>query len=279
MVDSIAVLDVGGTSIKVGAVPVASGPGANATSQGDVRVEIADAIPTLAGSDSDTVLHQLAIATESALASAQALGTPRGLAIAFPGPFDLDAGRPLIRGLEKFESIHGVDLRDALRQRIDLHDLPIVFVRDSEAAGVGEAMYGAGRDGRRVLTIAIGTGFGSCLTDNGQVVESVGDQHVDQLHQLQIPAGRVDDVLSARGLAAISDESDDPFEIFGLRLGRFLVEVTERLDVDLVVIGGGVAGSFERFAPSVRSVLPVPCAAARLGTSGPLLGAARLAFQ
>ena len=279
MAGSIAVLDVGGTSIKVGATLVTSGPGTNATSHDGVDVIIADAIPTLAMSDSDTVLHQLAIATESALASAQTLGTPRGLAIAFPGPFDLDAGRPLIRGLEKFESVYGMDLSEALRRRVDLDRLPIVFVRDSEAVGVGEAVYGAGRDGRRVLTIAIGTGFGSCLTDHGRVVGQVGDQQVEHLHRLHVAAGRVDDVLSARGLAAISDESDDPFETFGLRLGRFLDEVTEQLDADLVVIGGGVAGSFDRFAPSVRTVLSLPCSPAQLGTSGPLLGAARLAFQ
>ena len=279
MVASIAVLDVGGTSIKVGAALVTSGPGTNATTHGVPEVMITDAIPTLAKSDSDTVLHQLAVATESALASAQALGTPRGLAIAFPGPFDLDAGRPLIRGLEKFESIHEMDLRKALRQRVDLADLPIVFVRDSEAAGVGEAVYGAGRDGRRVLTIAIGTGFASCVTDAGRVVEQVGDQQVEHLHQMDVPDGRVDDVLSARGLAAISDESIDQFEVFGLRLGRFLVDITQLLNVDLVVIGGGVAGSFDRFAPSVRSVLSVRCVPAQLGTSGPLLGAARLAFQ
>ena len=278
MVGSIAVLDVGGTSIKVGAVPVPSQQRTNAT--GGVDVVIDDAIPTLAASDTATVLHQLGRAAETALGSAQSIGRPRGMAIAFPGPFDLDAGRPLIRGLHKFESIYGMDVRAELRQRVDLSELPIVFVRDSEAVGVGEAVHGAGRDGRRVLTVAIGTGFGSCLTDGGVVVERVGDQEVDRLHELVLPAGRVDDVLSARGLAAVTDTatSSDPFETFGRRLGRFLDDITRRLDADLVVVGGGVAGSFDRFAPAARHEMFVPCVAASLGSAGPLLGAARLAF-
>ncbi len=71
-----------------------------------------------------------------------------GLAIAFPGPFDVAGARALIRGLHKFEAIYGIDLREALRARVEAAaTVPIEFARDSESAGMGEAVFGAGRTG------------------------------------------------------------------------------------------------------------------------------------
>ncbi len=66
---------------------------------------------------------------------------------------------------------------------------------------MGEAVFGAGRDGGRVLTVTLGTGLASCLTDGGVVIETVGDLEIEKLAQRSTPDGRADDVLSARGLA------------------------------------------------------------------------------
>ena len=132
------------------------------------------------------------------------------MAIAFPGPFDVAGGRALIRGLHKFESIYGLDLRTELRRRLaatgsPIAGLPIEFARDSESAGMGEAVHGAGRDGGRVLTVTIGTGLGACLTaarrrvdavegvevsECVQVVEVVGDLEIEKLAQRPTIDGR-----------------------------------------------------------------------------------------
>ena len=190
---TVAVLDVGGTSIKTGVVDV------DQQSRGAGAVTIGASVPTRATEEADVVLGQLATAIDSALGLAPS--APVGLAIAFPGPFDVVGGRAMIRGLHKFESIYGLELRPLLTARIARPDLPIRFVRDSEAAGVGEAVFGAGRDGGRVLTITLGTGLGSCLTDDGVVIETVGELEIEKLAQRSTPHGRADDVLSARGLA------------------------------------------------------------------------------
>ena len=104
----------------------------------------------------DVVLGQLATAIDGAVE--QATTAVAGVALAFPGPFDVARGRALIRGLHKFDSIYGLELRPLLAERISRSDLRIGFARDSEAAGVGEATFGAGRGGGRVLTITLGTG-------------------------------------------------------------------------------------------------------------------------
>jgi len=150
----IAARGVGGTSMKSGVVD------ADHESRGADAVVLGTTIPTRATEGADVV--QLATAIDGAVE--QATTAVAGVALAFPGPFDVSRGRALIRGLHKFDSIYGLELRPLLAERISRPDLQIRFARDSEAAGVGEATFGAGRGGGRVLTITLGTGLGSCLT-------------------------------------------------------------------------------------------------------------------
>src|SRR5689334_3962440 len=42
----------------------------------------------------------------------------QGIGFAFPGPFDYEQGIPYIRGLQKFESIYGVNLKLELMRRL-----------------------------------------------------------------------------------------------------------------------------------------------------------------
>lgn len=277
-----AVLDVGGTSIKLGGV------------SGDAVV-VGEPVPTLGSAERDVVLGQLAVAVDAALASAASFGGPvAGVAVAVPGPFDLAGATPLLRGLGKLDSIYGVDLRAELGRRSRVADVPVVFVRDSDAVGVGEAVFGAGRSARRVLTVALGTGCGTCLTQDGVPVDEVDGQVIERLHERRTPDGTVDEVLSARGLAGLlgiepalipsvlaarplRERVQWAVDEFGGRLGRFIAGAHD-LGFDRVVVAGGLARSFALFARSLAEVAPVRCAAAELGTRGALLGAVRLAF-
>jgi glucokinase len=266
-----AALDVGGTSIKSGVV------------RGE-DVELLAAVPSRSDEVADVVIGQLLASSGAAIAAAgPALSA---LAIAVPRPFDLERGVPLMRGLRKFEAIHGVELRPILRERTGIGACPITFVGDAEAAAVGEARFGSGRGVDRVLTITLGTGMGACLTDRGAVVTTVGDAVVEDLHNRATPDGRADDVFSARGLAehldvdpaslrtaVMAEERAADLRDFGRRLGAFLSPIMREFDAESVVIGGGLAGSFDRFGPAMG----IPAFAASLGARGPLLGGAALA--
>jgi glucokinase len=277
---TFAVLDVGGTSIKIGAVR-----GADAV--------VAGSIPALATADRTTVVEQLSRAAQQSIRCATELSgnIVSGLGISFPGPFDLFGGRPLLTAPGKFHAIHGADLRAELRA---VTDLPIEFARDSEAVGVGEARHGAGAGHRRVLTVALGTGFGACLTVGGQPVGDVGTHRIESLFELLTPDGRVDDVLSASGLARtlgvdtddlgglLTDPAQQPsvregLNEYGHRLGSFLATLGA-LDADIIVISGGLGGSFGLFAEATARHLDVPIVASRLGARAALLGTAHLAF-
>ncbi|MDX2381624.1 MAG: ROK family protein [Acidimicrobiia bacterium] len=270
-----AALDVGGTSIKAGVVR-------------DAHVDLLPIVPSHSQGPAEVVLAQLVGALDAAITAAGP-----GLddvAIAVPRPFDLDRGVPLLRGLHKFESIHGLELPSIFRLRTAVGDRPIRFVGDAEAAGIGEARCGAGRGFRRVLTITLGTGMGACLTDDAQVVSAVDGLVVEDLHDRTARDARgrgrrADDAFSARGLAtALGAETDglesavaDPANTarlvdFGSRLGEFLAPVLDELQAEVAVIAGGLAVVFDRFAPAIGP----RALQATLGTRGPLLGAAAL---
>lgn len=281
----IAVMDVGGTSIKTGAVRF--------DEDGDEpRIDVGPALPTNSNETAAVVLDSLAAGADAALDVAGADAT--GLAIAICGPFDIDAGISRMRGVHKFEEIYGIDLGDALRTRSRVSGLPIRFARDAESAGTGESLAGAGAGVDRVLTITVGTGLGTCLTDHAHPVEFVDDFGVEHLAMRETPwGGRADDVLSAHGLAdrlgvAMADlraAVDDPANAeivrdHGTRLGTFLAPVVDEFAAELVVIGGGFSAAFDRFGPPLRAAIgTVPVRAAALGTAGPLLGAAHLTFR
>lgn len=277
----VAVLDVGGTSIKSGAV--------RGDTSREPTVIVGPALPTLAQSDAETILARLAEMADHALtidASAE------GLAIAICGPFDLDAGESRMRGVAKFEDIFGVDLRAELRARTSIGDRPIRFARDAESAATGEALIGAGRGVDRVMTNTLGTGMGTCVTDHAWPVEFIDGFGVEHLAMRETPWGRADDVLSARGLADRLDVPmadlraavDDPLNVeivfdHGHRVGEFLAPVVSEFDVGLVVIGGGLAAAFDRFGPAIQAHLPVPVRPIALGAAGPLLGAVHLTWS
>ena len=101
-------LDVGGTSIKTGAVRFEN-------RDDDPRIEIGPVLPTNSNELADVVLDSLAAAADAALEVAGR--SVSGLAIAICGPFDIDAGISRMQGVHKFEDIYGLDLRAALRER------------------------------------------------------------------------------------------------------------------------------------------------------------------
>jgi len=268
-----AALDVGGTSIKPGVV------------RGD-SVELLPAVASRSGGVAAIVLDQLVTAAETAVAAAGP--SLSDLAIAVPRPFDLERGIPLLRGLHKFDAIHGVELRPILRARTSVGSRSIGFVGDAEAAAVGEARFGAGRGIDRVLMITLGTGMGACLTDRLLVVDAVGDASIEDLHDRLVDGARADDVFSARGLsAALGVDADqlpvavsDPTNAerlleFGRQLGSFLTPIVDEFEIDAVVVGGGLSAIFERFGPA----LAIAARPAALGPRGPLLGAAALTAE
>ena len=185
-------------------------------------------------------------------------GTPVG--VAFPGP--IHHGRiTFIANLD--ESWTGVDLDQMLATELERS---IRAVNDADAAGYGEALYGAARDTRgTILVTTLGTGIGSALIVDGTLVPNT------ELGHLEI------DGFDAESRAADSARTreDLSFSQWAERLQRYYQTVEMLFSPDLIVVGGGVSKHHEQFLPLLE--LRTPIVPAVLRNRAGIVGAAALA--
>ena len=279
-------LDVGGTSIKSALVA----PGGHVIGKPSItRIDSSGAAHNILNTFAQIISTHLEESHTSDLL---------GVAIGFPGPFDYAAGICLIEGVEKYGAIYGVNMRDALSARLDLGDLPILFRNDAEAAVVGEARYGVGRDYRRLIGVTLGTGCGSAFVVDGiPMTSGPGVPPNGWLYPVLFRGLRADDVFSSRGLearlrsigaaernakaAAAAARAGDAasrqvFDGFGADLGSFLNPHAEAFAAEAVLVLGQIAGAIDLFGPPLRQALSVPALPGERGPEAALLGAADL---
>jgi len=279
-------LDVGGTSVKSALVA----PGGCVLGERAIT-------PIDSSGEAESILGTFARIISTHFGQAQTSNII-GVALGFPGPFDYAAGICLIEGVEKYAAIYRVNMRDALRTRLNLGELPILFRNDAEAAVVGEARYGAGLDYRRLIGVTLGTGCGSAfLVDGLPVTSGPGVPPNGWLYPVLFHGLRADDVFSRRGLearlqvagvternikaAAAAARAGDigarqVFNTFGADLGSFLNSRVVAFAAEAVLVLGRIAGAIDLFGPRLRQALSVPALPGERGPDAALLGAADL---
>jgi glucokinase len=279
-------LDVGGTSVKSALIA----PGGHVIGKPSIT-------PIDSSGEADSILSAFAQIIRTHIRESHSFHL-LGVALGFPGPFDYAAGICLIEGVEKYGAIYGVNMRDALRIRLDLGDVPILFRNDAEAAVVGEARYGAGQNYRRLIGVTLGTGCGSAFLVGGVPVTSgPGVPPNGWLYPVLFRGLRADDLFSRRGLearlraagvternvkdaaaAARAGDADarQVFETFGADLGAFLNPFAVAFAAEAVLVLGRIAGAMDLFGPPLRQALSVPALPGERGPDAALLGAADL---
>jgi len=132
-------LDVGGTSVKSALVA----PGGCVIGESAItRID--------SSGGAEGILGTFAQIIRTHLGQAQ-ISNVIGVALGFPGPFDYAAGICLIQGVEKYGAIYGVDMRAALRLRLDLGDLSILFLHDGRLCIVAKKRQRVSRDNHGVV--------------------------------------------------------------------------------------------------------------------------------
>lgn len=139
-------------------------------------------------------------------------------------------------------------------------------INDADAAALAEAKFGAasGVDGL-VLTITFGTGIGSGLLVDGELVPNL------ELGQIELEThAPAESYFSAK--ARKREELD--WDEWGARANRYLSHVDAVFNPELMVIGGGLTKHWEMFQHTLDPGLPaVP---AEMGNNAGLVGAALL---
>ncbi|HSL42406.1 MAG TPA: ROK family protein [Anaerolineales bacterium] len=277
-------LDVGGSSVKSALVEDGQ------RIVGSVCVDVIQS-----GASATEILNGFAAILSTYLEKTS--GVSR-IAFAFPGPFDYEQGISLMHNQAKYEALYGINIATKLREILGAPTLEMRFRNDAEAAILGEALHGAGVPYARLLGLTLGTGLGSAFIANGNLITQ-GENFPPHgwLYSCMFESQCADDVFSTRGLltrlrqrgiqtvdiSSAMHTTDhnalkDVFTSFGADLGVFLEPFVSAFHADAVLVTGGIAETWERFAPSMIRVLQVPVLRGILGNRAALLGAAALYF-
>ena len=252
-------MDVGGSHVSCAAVCLADGCLLESSRS---RVTISH---TEAASD---ILAAWAGAINDCLAGAGEDGCA-GLGIAIPGPFDYTAGVSLMQ--HKFADLEGLDISLALRPLLQMDaNLPICYVNDAAAFGIGEAWQGQGRDEQRLLAITLGTGLGAAFMDRGihqprelwdqPWKEGIADDYFTTRwftrSYLEQTGETVEGAFElAERARAGQQTSVNLFEQFGAGLGQFLTPWLADFECRFLLLGGNINGAYDLFGDALKSSL------------------------
>jgi polyphosphate glucokinase len=145
---------------------------------------------------------------------------------------------------------------------------PVFIINDADAAGIAEMRFGVGKDEPGVVIfLTLGTGVGSGVFNDGVLVPNT------ELGQMEI-RGRVAEKRSA---AAARVRRGLSWKAWAADLDEHLDRIHQLMWPNLMILGGGVSKSADRFVPrlTVRTTV-VP---ALLRNDAGIIGAAIIAAE
>lgn len=146
--------------------------------------------------------------------------------------------------------------------------VPVTVLNDADAAGLAELRFGAGRTDPSIsigttLVLTFGTGIGSALFVNGQLVPNTEFGHTF------LAGGQEGEEIAA---AAVRTRDNLSWEDWSSRVSRFLSELEKLVNPDRIILGGGIVENFSQFERMIKTRAPI--LPARLGNNAGLIGAA-----
>ena len=144
---------------------------------------------------------------------------------------------------------------------------PTHVVNDADAAGLAEMRFGAGRNASGVvLMITIGTGLGTALFTNGQLLPN------SELGHILLDNGVEAERYASESVRVVQKLK---WKEWGERFNHYLLTMEQLLWPDRIILGGGVSRQLAKFQPMLTTRAPV-VAASLLNQAG-LIGAALFA--
>ncbi len=273
----IGAIDIGGTKIAAGVV------------DREGRILGRAACPTAAERGfPDGLRRMIAMLRETA---ARVDAPLEGIGIGCTGPVDPVSG--VLGSVDLLPGWRGGALVDGLAQAFGV---PTAMENDADAAGLAEAVWGAGRGKRRFLYVTVGTGIGAALIVDGSLYRGVDGFHPEIGHQVIDLSGppcycgargcwetlasgpAIEAWMKARlapdfpGSAGLSmkrirelAEAGDGLALSAMaRLGFYLGVGLANLVIvfcpDMIALGGGVMESSHLFLDRARQVIRRHCA-------------------
>ncbi|HTT05226.1 MAG TPA: ROK family protein [Steroidobacteraceae bacterium] len=245
MTQTVLGLDVGGSSIKAALVDTEHGR----------TVTALQVVPTPTPSTPQSVLQACA-RIDAELAARGPVG------LAFPSVIQHGIARTAANVDQAWIGFSGGEHLSQLLGR------PVVFINDADAAGLAEMRAGAGRgvDGV-VLLLTFGTGIGSALFLNGELVPNT------ELGHMEFHGVDAETIASARERTA--EKLDWP--AWCSRVNDYLGRLHALFWPDLFIIGGSISEDFDQYGHLLQS--PAQIRRAAFGAQAGVVGAAFAAVR
>ena len=181
-------------------------------------------------------------------------------------PTGIHKGKALEHGnLDK--SWLGLQVDDMISQKIGL---PVNVINDADAAGLAEMEFGVGKGVKGlVITVTIGTGIGSGVFFNGELIPNF------ELGQMQYKKNTTIEKFSSRRVRLDNGMS---FKKWGKRFNKFIQLVSQISQPELIIIGGGASKNLDEYIKYLKTDIPIMAAHTRnhAGIIGAALGARHL---
>ncbi|MNX26408.1 Fructokinase [compost metagenome] len=216
-----------------------------------------------------------------------------GLRLAMPGPFDYENGISLIKGMNKYDSLYGLDIRTCLAEHLSILPQHILFRNDAEAFLHGEVFCGAAKTNRIAIGITLGTGLGSAVSIAGITKDAclgvsafkdgIAEDYISTRwfvkRYQELTGEKIDGTEAMVELYHLEPAVKTVFAEFSLNLSTFLASFIQTEQPEVVVIGGNIAKTHTLFLDDVKNHLQqhglaTPLKIAELWEAGALLGAA-----
>jgi len=174
-------IDIGGTNSKFGIVD----------QRGDIFYR--GAISTRKHDNVEDFIDELYLAVEPAIASVGGVEAIKGIGVGVPnGNFYTG----MVEYAPNLPWKGVIPLANLIEEQFKL---PTSLTNDANAAAVGEMMYGAARGMRDFIMITLGTGVGSGIVANGQLIYGHDGFAGELGHTIIIPGGRYHAGTGAHG--------------------------------------------------------------------------------
>ncbi len=191
-------------------------------------------------------------------------GNIEGVAVAIAGVLDRQKGKMLVN--PNLMGWNNVSIGPDIAKKTGVR---VVLENDAVAAGLGEANFGAGKGKRIVAFLTISTGIGGARIVDGKTDENTwgfepGHQ-VISVEEITAVDGRVHgwferyasgSAFEARyGVSPKLCTDGSTWKDFAKYLSAGIVNIMVLWSPDIVVLGGGVSRSAEKFFPALREYL------------------------
>jgi polyphosphate glucokinase len=125
---------------------------------------------------------------------------------------------------------------------------PVTVINDADAAGMAEMAFGAGKNQPgTIIMITLGTGIGSAVFCNGQLVPNTELGHLEMKGE----------DAEKRASDAAREREDLSWKKYAKRLDSYLLLVEKLFWPDLFILGGGISKNSDKYLPFLTVGAPV----------------------